>query len=104
MPFRATEWPGVSRGGEPELTRGPQPGSVKRQNQYIIRTTQIPGGAYGVDWLGFFNSQLIGPRVSAYHDGNKIVVECSPDDESKLIEKVDSAIEYANERLKALHR
>ena len=52
-----------------------------------------------VDWLGFFNSQLNGPPVSGYHNGNKIIVECWPDDEAQLIEKVDSAIEYANDRL-----
>jgi hypothetical protein len=38
---------------------------------------------------------LIGPPVSGYHNGNKIIVECWPDDEAQLIEKVDSAIEYA---------
>jgi hypothetical protein len=52
-----------------------------------------------VDWLGFFNSQLNGPPASGYHNGNKIIVECWPDNEAQLIEKVDSAIEYANDRL-----
>jgi hypothetical protein len=87
----------VSRDGEPELIRGPQQGSVKLPNQYRIRTTQIPGGTYGVDWLGFFNSQFTGPRnITGHHDGKIAIVECGPDYASKLIETVDAAIEYAN--------
>jgi hypothetical protein len=78
------------------LIRGQLPGSVKLQNKYRIRTTPVPAGAYGVDWLGYFNSQL----TSGYHNGNEIIVECWPDDESEMIEKVDSAIEYANEGVK----
>jgi hypothetical protein len=97
------EWPGVSRDGEPELIRGPQSGSIQLQNQYRIRTTQIPGGAYGLDWLGYFNSQFTGQRpITGYHNGRGAIVECSPDDASKLIEMVDAAIEYANDRVKAL--
>jgi hypothetical protein len=106
------EWPGVSRDGEPELIRGPQSGSVKLKNQYELRTAPVPAGADGYNWVQFFNSQFTGPRsrftgprpISGYHDGNKIIVECWPDDASELIETVDAAIEYANERLKALHR
>ncbi|GBE65990.1 hypothetical protein MFM001_24520 [Mycobacterium sp. MFM001] len=97
------DWPGVSRDGEPELVRGPQPGSAKRPNEYQIRTTPVPAGAHGADWLGLFNSQLAGPPFTAYHDGNKIIVECRPDDEPTLVETVDAAIEHANERLRALY-
>ena len=87
----------VSRDGEPELIRGSQPGSLQRPNEYEIRTTPIPAGPLGVDWLGYFNSQLTGQRpVRGLHDGSKIIVECSPEDETGLIEAIDSAIEYAN--------
>ena len=93
----SVKWPGVSRDGEPELIRGPQQGSVELPNQYRIRTTQIPGGKYGVDWLMFFNSQFTGPRkIPGHHDGNSAIVECSSDYASNLIETVDAAIEYAN--------
>jgi hypothetical protein len=37
-------------------------------------------------------------RFVAQHDGIKIVAECWPDDEPDLIEVVDAAIEYANEK------
>lgn len=50
----------VSRDGEPVLKRGPAVGSVKRQNQYEIRTTPLPAGPRGVNWCGYFNSQLNG--------------------------------------------
>ena len=50
------EWPGVSRYGEPELTRGQLPGSLKQPNEYKIRTTPVPAGAHGCDWIQFFNS------------------------------------------------
>jgi hypothetical protein len=97
------QWPGVSRDGErPELRRGPIPGAVKRQNEYLIRTTPVPGGTDRYDWVQFFNSHLSNGPITGYHDGNKIIVECSPDDEPQLIEKVDSAIQYANQRLKEL--
>jgi hypothetical protein len=93
----------VARDGEPELIRGQQQGLIPQPNQYRIRTTQIPDGAYGRDWLGFFNSQFTGQRpIRGYHDGKNAIVECSPDDESNLNETVDAAIEYANERVKAL--
>jgi hypothetical protein len=94
-------WPGVSRDGQPELIRGQLPGSLKRPNEYKIHTTPVPGGPHGKDWLGYFNSQLSQPPISGYHDGNAINVECHPDAEPKLIETVDAAIEYANERLTA---
>ncbi len=91
----------VSRAGEPVLIGGPVPGSVKLQYNYQIRTTPLTVGARGRDWLGYFNSQLKGPEVSAQHDGMKtITVECCPDDEPEWIEKVDAAIEYANEKLR----
>ena len=94
----------VSRDGEPVLKRGPSAGSVKQQNQYTIGTTPIPAGAYGVDWLGLFNSRFTGQTlIPGMHDGSKITVDCWPDDEAEMVEKVDSAIEYANERLKELY-
>lgn len=89
----------ISRDGEPELRRGPTPGSRKQPNEYWIRITPVPPGDNGIDWLGHFNSQLSQPPFSGYHDGNKIIVECWPDDEPNLIEMVDSAIEYADERI-----
>jgi hypothetical protein len=98
------EWPGASRDGEPELIRGQLPGSVQLPNKYNIRTTPVPAGACRRDWIGFFNSKLSQSSVSGYHDGNAINVEYDPGDESKVIEMVDAAIEYANERLKALPR
>ena len=94
-------WPGVSRDGQPELIRGQLPGSVRLQNKYKIRTTPIPAGACRRDWIGFFNSKLSQSSVSGNHDGNEILVECHPDAEPKLIETVDAAIRYANERLTA---
>jgi hypothetical protein len=42
--------------------------------------------------------------IPGWHDGNKITAYCWPDDEPNLIEKVDSAIEYANEEVRALRR
>jgi hypothetical protein len=92
----------VSRIGEPQLKRGPGPGPGQRPNKYWIRTTPIPAGARRYDWLQLFNSQVLLPPFSGYHDGNKINVECWPDDEPRLTEAIDSAIEYANERLRAL--
>jgi hypothetical protein len=77
----------VARDGEPVLTRGPSRGSVKQPNEYKIHTTPVPDEAHGVDWLGFFNSQL----------------ECWPEDEPQLIEKVDAAIESANQRLRDIY-
>ena len=94
------EWLGVSRDGEPQLVRGPLPGSVQRPNEYKIRTTPIPAGALGQDWLGYFNSKLSQSSVSGYHDRMEITVEYYPDDESKVIETVDATIEYANEQLR----
>lgn len=92
--------PDIQRVGEPVLIRGPLPGSVKLQNKYEIRTTPLPGGAHGLDWCGCFNSQFTGPRpIPGFHDGNKITVECWPDDEPKLVETVDAAIDYANEQI-----
>jgi hypothetical protein len=94
----------VSRTGEPQLKRGPGPGPASAQwpNKYWIRTTPLPAGARGYDWLQLFNSQLLRPPFSGYHDGNKIDVKCWPDDEPRLTVAIDSAIEYANERLRAL--
>jgi hypothetical protein len=102
---RSVKWPGVSRDGDPELIRGPQTVSGKLPNKYRIRTTlrttQIPAGADGYNWVQFFNAQFTGPRkITGYHDGESAIVECWPDDASKLIETVDAAIEYANERVK----
>jgi hypothetical protein len=97
------EWPGVARDGEPLLTHGPSLDSVTQQNEYKIRTTRLPAGSYGDDWRGLFNSRFTGRSpIPGWHDGNKITVYCWPDDEPILIEKVDSAIEYANEQLRAL--
>ncbi len=94
----------VSRDGEPVLKRGPSTGSARQQNEYTVRTTPIPAGAYGVDWLGSFNSRFTGQTsIPGLHDGSKMTVYCWPDDEPNLFEKVDSAIEYANERLKELY-
>ena len=50
----------VSRDGDPLLKRGPQVGSAQLQNQYEIRTTPLPTGPKGADWLGCFNSRLRG--------------------------------------------
>jgi hypothetical protein len=96
------EWPGVSRDGEPLLTRGPSADSVNQQNEYTIRTTRLPAGPYGDDWRQLFNSRFTGHTpIPGWHDGNKITVYCWPDDEPNLIEKVDSAIGFANEQLRA---
>jgi hypothetical protein len=93
----------VSRDGEPRLIRGPHLGSLQRPNEYEIRTTPIPAGAHGANWLGYFNSRFTGPRpFRGLHDGNKITIECSPDDAPQLIETIDEAIEHANEQVKAL--
>lgn len=91
----------ISRVGEPELVRGPLPGSLQQPNEYTIRTTPVPGGPHGYDWCMYFNSQLNKPPFTAIHDGKKITVYCSPDDEPKLTEAVDAAIEYANQRVRA---
>jgi hypothetical protein len=90
----------VSRDGEPELKLGPFSGSLKRPSEYWISTTPVPPGDDGVVWLGVFNS-LLGsqPPFAGYHDGSKIIVECWPDDEPKLVETVDADIEHANKRL-----
>jgi hypothetical protein len=98
--------PGVSRDGEPKLIQGQLPGSAKLQNEYEIRTTPVPVGATGYDWAQFFNSQFTGQKaISGHHDGrNKITVYCWPDDQPNLIEKVDSALGYANDRLGTLPR
>lgn len=91
----------VLRDGEPELVRGPQKGSVQRPNEYEIRTTALPSGAKGVDWLGYFNSRFTGyGPFRGLHDGSKITIECSEDDAPQLIETVDEAIEYANEKVR----
>ncbi|BBZ37266.1 hypothetical protein [Mycobacterium conspicuum] len=91
----------ISREGEPVLIRGPVLGSVKLQYAYEVRTTPLTIDARGRDWFGYFNSQLKGPHLSAQHDGMKtITVECWPDDEPQWIEKVDAAIQYANEKLR----
>ncbi len=82
----------VERDGEPVLTRGPSRGSVKQPNE-----------AHGVDWLGFFNSQLSQPPFSGHHNGSEIVVECWPEDEPQLIDKVDAAIDSANQRLRDMY-
>jgi hypothetical protein len=101
----ARKWPGVSRDGEPLLTHGPSIDAVTQQNEYKIRTTPLPGGPYGDDWRGLFNSRFTGHTpIPGWHDGNKITAYCWPDDELNLIEKVDSAIEYANQELAALRR
>lgn len=89
----------VSRVGDPESVHGPSLGSLKQPNKYKIRTTPLPTGPHGVDWRGFFNDQLKGPLV-AYHDGNEITVYGDPDAHPNWLEKVDAAIEQANERLK----
>src|SRR5271168_2889393 len=94
------EWPGVSRDGEPQLIRGPLPGSGQRPNRYKLRTTAVPAGALGHDWLGYFNSKLSQSSVSWYYDRMEISFEYNPDDESKVIETVDATIEYANEQLR----
>ena len=93
----------VVRDGEPVLTRGPSHGSVKQPNEYKIHTTPVPDEAHGVDWLGVFNSQLGRPPFSGYHNGTEIIVECWPQDEPRLVETVDAAIECANERLKDMY-
>ncbi|WP_407688039.1 hypothetical protein [Mycobacterium sp. HUMS_1102779] len=90
----------VSRDGEPVLVRGPLSGSLQMANKYEIRTTPIPAGHHGTNWLGYFNSQFTGQKaITGYHDGHKITIECWPDDEPRLIETVDAAIEHANERV-----
>jgi hypothetical protein len=88
----------VSRDGEPKLIRGPQTGSLQLQNKYTIRTSALPPGPRGEDWRQCFNSRF--PQhhpIAVNHDGNEITAECWPDDKSKMVEEVDSAIEYANE-------
>jgi hypothetical protein len=93
----------VARDGGPVLTRGPAQGSAKRPNEYKIHTTPVHSEAHGVDWLGFFNSRLSGPPFTGYHNGNEIVVECWPKDEDRLVETVDAAIDYANQRLRDMY-
>jgi hypothetical protein len=96
------DWPGASRDGEPVLVFEQPPGSLQLQNKYKIRTKRVPAGAYGANWRGFFNSKVSQPPISGYHKGNQITVDCNPDDESRLIETVDAAIQYANDQLRAL--
>lgn len=89
----------VSRVGEPELVKGPSRSpSLKEPNEYKVRTTPLPAGPDGVDWCGYFNDQLKQPPITAYHDGTKITVYCDPDDQPDWLEKVDAAIEQANDR------
>lgn len=90
----------VSRDGEHRLVDGPLSGSVQKPNEYGMRTTPIPPGESGIDWLGYFNSQLTGLPFSGYHGGDKITVDCWPDNELRLVDTVDAAIEYANEQVK----
>ena len=54
----------VARDGQPVLTRGPSPISVKQPNEYKIHTTPVPDEAHGADWLGLFNSRLGHPPFS----------------------------------------
>ena len=90
----------VSRDGQPELKRGPTPGSLKLLSEYQIRTTRVPAGAGGYDWVQFVNSRLSRGPITGRHDGrNTIIAQCRPKDAPELIEAVDSAVEYANQRL-----
>lgn len=90
----------VSRDGEPVLVRGPSSGSMQRPNEYEIRTTPLPSGDVGENWRQCFSSQFTGPRrFRGWHDGKRITIECSEDDASELVETVDAAIEYANNRV-----
>jgi hypothetical protein len=95
------EWPGISRVGEPVLVSTSQGGSVQHRNLYHIHTTPIPSNALGYDWTQFFTSQFTGQRpFRGYHDGSKAIIECSPDDAPRLAETVDTAIAYANEKVR----
>jgi hypothetical protein len=72
---------------------------------YKIRTAPpLPADAHGYNWMQFFTSQFTGQRpYLGWHDGkNTITIECSPDDAPGLTKAIDAAIEYANERLRAL--
>jgi hypothetical protein len=96
-----TEWPVISRVGEPELISRGDHGSVQEQNVYHVHTSQLPGGPDGYNWAMLFGSQFTGQRrISGHHDGiSKAVIYCWPDDVPKLTETVDAAIEYANKGL-----
>jgi hypothetical protein len=88
----------ISRVGEPQLVRGADDRtSVRDQNKYKIWTTPLPAGPRGINWQAFFNDQLKGPLV-AFHDGSEIVVYCHPEIHPNWLERVDAAIELANEK------
>lgn len=88
----------ISRVGEPTVVRGPSTGSAQQQNRYEIRTTPLPAGPRGYNWAMHFGKQHRGGRFLLEHSHvNKIIAECSPDDEPQLIEVVDAAIKKANE-------
>jgi hypothetical protein len=98
------EWTDIKRDGEPELVDSGDHGSTQFQHEYHIRTTPIPAGPKGDNWVQLFTSQFTGDRtMSGYHDRQTIaIVYCPPDDEPKLAETVDAAIAYANTRLQSM--
>ena len=59
-----------------------------------------PMGSIG---LGFSLSAEPTAVLSGHHNGSEIVVECWPEDEPQLIDKVDAAIDSANQRLRDMY-
>jgi hypothetical protein len=75
-------------------------GSAKKQSACFIRTTPIPLTVAGYAWVKYFDSQFAGLKeIAGYHNRmDTIVMWCWPADEPKLIEEVDAAVKYANEK------
>ena len=92
----------IVRVGEPRLLASPSAAyespSLKMQKDYGIETTPLPERPRGKNRQDCFNDQLRGdPFLAEHNGGNKITVQCHPDECPDWLARVDAAIAKANE-------
>jgi hypothetical protein len=96
--MRAAEWNRISRVGTPNLWR-----KSPHSKQIEIRVEAAPG-IPGEAWQGYFGRKVTELGINAVFDsygtsGNGITAHAADEDDlARVIELIDVAIEYANDR------
>jgi hypothetical protein len=94
------DWEPVRRAGDPELQSSGTRFKVQLWTKGI--------GPTHPDWNGYFKSKITQAGLDAVYDGGfqpfqqyRISGSCSQDDLEQYVEKIDSAVDYANSKFKA---
>src|SRR5271166_583471 len=93
------KWKRISRVGTPDLMKTPQQFNETRIIVYTAPAMADP------DWLGYFASKVSQLEISGAHDsssgGRDAITAYAKDDDIdivRVIEAIDAAIEYANDK------